>query len=46
MNNPQDPSLNAYFGLEENTTTIEVLHNCAPFIAKLYSLVNSPKQII
>ena len=34
--------LQSFLG-EENTQTIEVLHNCAPFIAKLYSLVNSPK---
>ncbi|KAL7720079.1 Heat shock transcription factor [Entamoeba marina] len=28
----------------ENVATAEYLHNCAPFVAKLYSLVNSPEH--
>ena len=43
MNRQSETPVTSLLGLEENTTTIEVLHNCAPFIAKLYSLVNSPK---
>ena len=38
---PTTQAIHQFLTIDENTQTIEVLHNCAPFIAKLYSLVNS-----